>query len=155
MRYPRPEIGPVLAGPRLDEVEEDVARLEHPGVVGEHAEHDAHEEAFQVMPPVACLRERVMQPPDQLRSFDVRRILIAESPALHADDEAKRLDMRGQVREPEGGNFLFVQVPKLEGLEVAHQDVARTLALGECVEVLPGLLIGGLQVAPSALLFDD
>ena len=63
--------------------------------------------------------------------------------------------MRGQVSEREGGNFPFVQVSKLEGLEVAHQNVARALALGKCVEVLPGLLVGGLQVAPSALLFDD
>ena len=102
LHEPRPEIGPVLARARLDEVEEDVARLEHPGVVGEHAEHDAHEEAFQIVAPVSGIGERVVQPPDQLGGLDVRRVLVAERPALHPEDEAERLDMRGQVREREG-----------------------------------------------------
>ena len=129
LREPRPEIGPVLARARLDEVEEDVARLEHPGVVGEHAEHDAHEETFQIVPPVSGVGERIVQPSDQLGGFDVRRVLVAEGPALHAEDEAERLNMRGQVRKRENHNFPFVEVVKLEGLEVAHQDVARALAL--------------------------
>ena len=155
LREPRPEIGPVLARARLDEVEEDVARLEYPGVVGEHAEHDAHEEAFQIVAPVSGIGERVVQPPDQLGGLDVRRVLVAERPALHPEDEAERLDMRRQVREREGDGLPLVQVVKLEGLEVAHQDEARALAFWQRVEILPGLFVRFAEIAPGALLFDQ
>ena len=49
-------------------------------------------------------------------------ILIAERPALHAEDEPERLDMRGQVREREGDDLALVEVVKLEGLEIADQQ---------------------------------
>ena len=155
LREPRPEIGPVLAGARVDEVEEDVARLEHPGVVGEHAEDDAHKEAFQIVPLVPGIGESIVQPPDQLGGLDVRRVLVAERPALHAEDEAERLDMRGQVRQREGNGLALVQIVKLEGLEVAHQDEARALAVRQRVEILPGLFVRLAEIAPGALLFDD
>ena len=99
MREPRSEIGPILAGTRLDEVEEDVARLEDAGVVGKHAEHDPHEKAFQIVVPMAGFRERLVQPPDQLSGLDIRRVLIAEGSALHAEDETERLDMCGKIRQ--------------------------------------------------------
>ena len=51
-----------------------------------------------------------MQPPDQLGNLDVRRILVAERPALHPEDEAERLDMHGQVREREGDGLAFIQI---------------------------------------------
>ncbi len=155
LREPRPEIGPVLASACFDEVEEDVARLEHPGVVSEHAEHDAHEEAFEIVATVPGIGERIVQPPDQLGGFDVRWVLVAEGSALHAEDEAERLDVRGQVRERESDELPLVEVVKLEGLEVAHQNVARALALGQRVEILPGLFECCRQIAPGALLFDD
>ncbi len=106
-------------------------------------------------PPVPRIRERVVQSPDQLGGFDVRRVLIPEGPSLHAEDEPERLDMRGQVREREGDDFALVEIVKLEGLEVAHQDGARAVALGQRVEILPGLFVGRFQVAPGALLLDD
>ena len=140
---------------RLDEVQEDVARLEHAGIIGEHAEHDPHEEPFKIVPSVSCVSKRVMQPPDQFRGLDVRRVLVAERPALHPEDETERLDMRRQVREREGDGFPFVKIAKPEGLEVAHQDVARALAVRQRVEVLPGLFVCRRQVQPGALLVDD
>ena len=149
LREPRPEIGPVLTGPRLDEIQEDVARLKDAGVVGEHAEHDTHEEAFQIVAPVSGIGERVVQPPDQLGGLDVRRVLVAERPALHPEDEAERLDMRGQVREREGDGLPLVQVVKLEGLEVAHQDEARALAFRQRVEILPGLFVAAFRSRPA------
>ena len=57
---------------RFDEVGEDVARLEHPGVVGEPAEHDPHGEAFEIVAPVPRVRQRIVQPPDPLSGLDVR-----------------------------------------------------------------------------------
>ena len=114
LREPKPEIGSVPAGACLNEIEEDVARLENAGIVGEHAEHDPYEEPFQIVPPVPRVRERVVQPPDQLGGFDVRRVLISEGPALHSEDEAERLDMGGQVRQREGDNLPLVQIVKLE-----------------------------------------
>ena len=44
---------------------------------------------------------------------------------------------------------------KLEGLEIAHQDVARTVAIGQRVEILPGLPVRFVEIAPGALLLDD
>ena len=117
-------------------------------------EHDPHEEPFQIVPPMPRVRERIVQPPDQLGSFDVRRVLVAEGPALHAEDETERLDMGGQIRQREGDDLPLVQIVKLEGLEVADQDVARAVVLGQRVKILPGLFVGRLQVTPGALLFD-
>ena len=155
LREPRPQIGTVFARARLDEVQKDVARLKDACVVGEHAEDDTHEEAFQIVTPVSGIGERVVQPPDQLGGLDVRWVLIAEGPALHAKDKAEHLDMRGQVHEREGDDSALVEIVKLEGLEIAHQDVARALAIRQRVEILPRLSIGGLQVTPGALLFND
>ena len=63
--------------------------------------------------------------------------------------------MGGQVREREGGDPPLVQIVKLEGLEVADQDVARSVAVGQRVEILPCLFIRSIQIAPGALLFDE
>ena len=78
-----------------------------------------------------------------------------ERPALHPEDETERLDMRGQVREREGDGLTLVEIVKLEGLEVAHQDEARALALRQRVEILPRLFVGFAEIAPGALLLDD
>ena len=126
----RSEVDAVPASARLQEVKQDVARLEDARVVGEQAEYDSHKKSFQVVALVARVVERVVEPPDQLGGLDVRRVLIAELPALDAEDETERLDMRGQVREGEDDDLPLVQIVKLEGLEVAHQDVARAVALG-------------------------
>ena len=145
----QPEIASVLTGAHLDEIEEDVARLEHSGVVGEHAEHDPHEEAFQIVSSVACIRERVVQPPDQFGSLDVRRVLIAECPALHTEDEAERLDMCGQVHQRESDDLPLVQIVKLEGLEIADQDEARAGALGQRVEILSACTYATFRSRPA------
>ena len=134
LRQPPSQIGAILAGAGLEEIQEDVARLEDAGVVREEAEDDAHEEAFQVVAPVARRFEGVVKPPDQLGGFDVDRILVAEGAALHAQDEAEGLDVAGQVGEREGDLLPLVQIVQLEGLEVADQDVAGALGLGEGVE---------------------
>ena len=155
LREPWSEIGPVLSRTRLDEIEEDVTRLEHPGVICKHAEHDAHEKPFQIMTSVSGIRKCVMQPPDEFGGLDVRRILITKLPALNAKVKAERLDMRRQVRESESDGLPLVQVVKLEGLEIAHQNVARPVALGQCVEILPCLFEGRLKIAPGAFLLDD
>ena len=127
----------------------------HPEDEAEHAEYDPHEEAFQIVPPVARIRERIVQPPDQLGGLDVRRVLIPESPALHPEDEAERLDMLGQVRERERDGLPLVEVVKLEVLEIAHQNKARTITLRQRVEILSGLFEGRFQIATGALLFDE
>ena len=61
LREQRPEVGAVLAGPRLHEVEQDVAGLEDPGVVGEQAEHDPHQEAFEVVVRIPGVPQRVVE----------------------------------------------------------------------------------------------
>ena len=63
--------------------------------------------------------------------------------------------MRGQIRKREGDGLALVQIVKLEGLEVAHQDEARALAFRQRVEILPGLFVRFAEIAPGALLFDE
>ena len=139
----------------FDEVEENVARLEDAGVVGEQAEHDPDQEALKMVTAVARGVERIVQPPDQLGGLDVRRILIAEGAALHAENEAERFDMLGQIGKRKRDDLPLVQIVQLEGLEVADQDETRTVALGQRVEVLPGLFVRLGEIASGALLFDE
>ena len=61
----------------------------------------------------------------------------------------------GKLVQPEGGHVPLEPVVELEALEVADQDEAGSLALAQGVEVTSGLFIGGPQIAPRALLFDD
>ncbi len=95
-----------------------------------------------------------MLPPNQLGGLDVRRILIAEGPALHPEDEAERLDMRGQAREREGDGLALVEIVKLEGLEVADQNEARALAFQQRVDILAGLFVSLAEIAPGTLVLD-
>ena len=99
--------------------------------------------------------QRVVQPADDLGRHDVRRVLIAEGASLNTDDEAEGLDMLGELREREGDRFALVEIVEFEGLEVADQDVARFLALGERIEVLARLIVGPRQIASCALLLDE
>ena len=92
-----------------------------------------------------------MQTGDQLGRLDVDGILVAERPALHADDEPELLDVLRQVGESEAGLVAFVPVEKLERLEVAEKLEAGALAVRQRVEVRAGLLACGGQVAPGAL----
>ena len=50
--------------------------------------------------------------------------------------------MVGQVRQREFDNLPFVEIVQFEGLEVAHQNEARTLSFRQRIEILPGLLVG-------------
>ena len=71
------------------------------------------------------------------------------------EDETERLNLAWQIREWERDVLPLVEIVKLEGLEVADQHVAGPRALGKRVEILLGLTVGFLQIAPSTLLFDD
>ena len=61
----------------------------------------------------------------------------------------------GSSAQREGDRFALVEIVEFEGLEVADQDVARFLALGERIEVLARLIVGPGQIASCALLLDD
>ena len=119
-RHPRAEIRAIGGCAVLDELEEDVARLEDAGVVGEQAEHGPYQEQLQVVTIVAGRLQRIVQTRDQLRRLDVDRILIAERAALNADDEPELLDVLRQVGEHKAGFFAFVAIEQLERSEVAE-----------------------------------
>jgi len=104
---------------------------------------------------VARSVERVVEPPDEFRRLDVDGVLVPERPALDAKDEPELVDVAGEVREGEGGGFPLVQIVKLEGLEIADEDVAWAVALGQRVEILPGLSVRLAEIPPGALLLDD
>ena len=65
----RPEVGSVLAGPVLDEVEQEVALVEDPSIVGEQTEHDPHQEPFQFVPRVAAVAQRIVELAHQFRGL--------------------------------------------------------------------------------------
>ena len=69
---------------------------------------------------VAGRLEGIVQARDQLGRLDVDRGLVAERPALHADDEPELLDVPRQVGEREAGLLALVPVKQLERLEVAE-----------------------------------
>ena len=137
---PRAEVGAIGGRALLDEVQEDVARLEDARVVGEQAEDGPHQEQLQVVTVVAGRLQCVVQTGDQLGRLNVDRVLIAERPALHADDEPELLDMLRQIGQGEAGLLAFVPVEKLERLEVAEKLVAGPLPVRQRVEVRAGLL---------------
>ena len=139
----------------LDALGECAALVENASMVGEQAENDSHEEPLEVGPPVARLFERIVQRSNDLCCFDVDGILVPEGSRLDSNDESELLDMIRKIFKCEPELTSFVEVVQFEGLEVAHQDVARPLALGERVEVLARLRIGSREVASAALLFDQ
>ena len=61
----------------------------------------------------------------------------------------------GRSASGKGTSRALVEIVQLEGLEVADQNVAGALVLGQRVEITPGLLVGLGEIAPGALLFDD
>ena len=87
--------------------------------------------------------ERALQPRNQLGPLDVDRVLIAERPALYADDELELLDVLRQVGEREAGLLAFVPVEKLECLKVAEKLEAGALPFRQRVEVRAGQLTCG------------
>ena len=89
------------------------------------------------MLPVARLGQGVVEVPGEFGGLDVGGVLIAKGAAAHAQDEAESLDVGGQVGEGEDSALALVQIVKLEGLEIAHEDVAGPIPLGQGVEVFP------------------
>lgn len=110
--------------------------IEDPGVVGEQAEQQAHQQPFQRMAVIAGCLQRVVKLAHQLGGDDVDRVLILEDTLFDADDEAERLDMIGQIRQGEPSFLACVQVDQMEGLEVADQNVARKLVVLQTREVV-------------------
>ena len=152
LRHPGAEVGAIGSRAFLDEVQEDIARLEDARVVGEQAEHGPYQEQLQVVAAVAGCLEHITKARDQLGGLNVDRILIAERAALHADDEPKLLDVLRKVGEGEAGLLAFVPVEQPKGLEVAEK-----LEAGR-VEILmrsASLTACGGQITTSTLLLNQ
>ena len=85
----------------------------------------------------------------------VDRVLIPEGAPLHAQDEAERFDVAGQVGQGEARLAALIAVEQRERLEVAQELIAGPGVFGQGVEIRPGLLARGVQAAAGALLFDQ
>ena len=155
LRQYRPDVGAVLARAGLQEIEQDVARLEDTRVVGEQAEDDPHQESLQIVAPVSRVIERIVQPSYQFRGLDVGRVLVAKGPPLHPDDESEVLHVSREIGEGEGHGGTLGEIVQLEGLEVADQNVPGPHVFRQRVEVLPRLAVRGLEVTARTLLLHD
>ena len=63
--------------------------------------------------------------------------------------------MGGQVGERKDGALALIQIVKLEGLKITHQDVAGLVSFGQGVEVFARLPVGSRQIAARAFLLHD
>src|SRR5690606_11056017 len=82
------------------------------------------------------------------------RVFFLEDAGLVAADEAEASDLARQVGQGELHRLaVAVQVVQAEAGEVADQHVAREFGVGDAGEVVGGLLVGRVQVAPGALVF--
>ena len=139
----------------LDVVLEAAARLEDAGVLGKQAKQQPHQQHFQLVPGVAVVLERIVQPAHALGGLDVDRVLLLEGAALVAGDEAEQAQVAVQVLERELLLRARLQVVQAEALEVRHQDVARQVAVLEPGEVVAGLAVGAVQVPAPRLVLDQ
>ncbi|MCY4427672.1 MAG: hypothetical protein OXC05_11685 [Halieaceae bacterium] len=96
-----------------------------------------------------------MQAPDQFGGLNIGRVLIAESTALHTEDEAELLHTLWQVPEGKLAPPAFIQIMQFEALEIAGQDVAWPFSLGQGVKIFPCLTISLFEITPGALLLNQ
>ncbi len=105
------------------------------------------------MPRVAGFVELVVQASHEFGGLDVDRILILEGSLLSAQKESEPLDLLGQLSQRKRRGLPFIKIVQSEVLKVADQKVPGPIAFWQCIEVIPGLVIGLVQVAVGTLLF--
>ena len=90
------EVGAVLGG-AVQQVEPERFALEDARVLGEEAEEDADQEAFELVPGVAAGFQRVVQVAHDLDGFEVDRVLVLELVLLVAGDEGEGVNVLVEV----------------------------------------------------------
>ncbi|TRW14020.1 hypothetical protein FMM06_09780 [Glacieibacterium frigidum] len=153
---PFAQVAAVGRGVGEDILQEDVAGFEDAGVVGEHAEQQADEQAFEVVTVIARRGQRIVEAAHQFGRGDVDRGLAAEilPPPQH---EGEGLDMLGQVGEPEDERrpALF-EVEEVPRLEIAGQQIARVIArLLQPGDVVERLAARFAEIEARTFLLDE
>jgi hypothetical protein len=153
-------------------VELEGLRLKDVGVLGEHAEEDAHEKAFEVVPGVAALFEGVMEGGHDGDGFDVELVGCFCGVDFVAGDEAEVADAVGKISERKLGPLdapgaeerevkLLVRFKVVEGeaLEIGEQDVTRDLIAAtdglEVLDIVESLRLGCFKAGAGCLVFDQ
>ena len=95
--YDVPCIGAVGAGFGIEQIPENIARLEDASIVGKEAEDDAGEEDLKLVARVARGLDFIVEMAHEFGGLDVDRVLILELAGLAAKDEGEFLDMLGEV----------------------------------------------------------
>jgi len=155
----------------LDVLRESVG-VEDAGVLGEEAEEDAHQEAFQRVAGVAAGRHGVVKPPHDLGRPDVNRIFLAERADLVAGNEAEEPHVAVEVAHPDldaldvqpaeqrqVARLLRLQVVKREAVEVGDDHIARDLVVAtlgrQRLQIRERLRLGAVQALAAALVLDQ
>ncbi|GGE19168.1 hypothetical protein GCM10011529_27110 [Polymorphobacter glacialis] len=147
-------VGAIGLGVEIDQLEENVLGLENAGVVGEQAEQQADQQAFEIMTGVAAILQRIVEAAHQLGGLDVDAGLGGEA-ALAAEDEGEGFDVLVKFREGEMGVGAGFEVEQVPALKIAGQDVAWLVAIIEPVDVIECLAAGLFEVEAGAFLFDE
>src|SRR5258708_14455061 len=150
----RPQVRAVVAGAVTDEVQEDAFGRKNAGVVGKQAKNQAHKKAFEVVAHVARSEQGVVEPPHQLRGFDIDGVLVFEDAGRAAENETEGVDVFVKIGELELNLFGRVEVVEFKGLKVADENVAGEFGIFDAWEILKRLLLGLCQVAAGAFLLD-
>ena len=90
---PQACIGTIFFRSRLDQVEQNIARLENACVIGKQNEEQPYQIAFEIMPPLSRRLQRIMQCAHNFGRLDICRVLIDEFAGLNAANEIKALNM--------------------------------------------------------------
>ena len=134
-------VAAVGLGVVLEQLQEDVARLEDAGVVGEQAEQRAHEKLFERVAGIARRLERIVQLAYQLGGLDGDGGLRLEAD-LAAEHEVEGGDVLVEVGEVKGQRrFAAFAIAQHPGLEVAGQHEPGLLVLDDAFEIIQRLTV--------------
>ena len=155
---PYAKVGAVRARVVLDQEGEGIA-VEEARILGEQAEEDAHQEAFEVVTRVAAVLEHVMQFAKQFDGPDVDRVFDIELMLLVAGNEGEAIDAAIEFIERELGGLILFQIVQREAREIADDHVARDFVVAAFVfqrlNVIECLGLGFFQRFAPALVLDQ
>ena len=102
----------------------------------------------------ACL-EQIVQPPHLLGRLDIHGVLRANLLNSIAGDEAEVPHLFVQVAQAELDDLVGIEIVEAKPCEIGNEDVARQIAVRQCVKVVGSLRKGPVEVLAFAFVLDQ